>query len=70
MKSIKSISRLVAVAGAIAFAAQFAMVPAAFAKGGVSGGGGGGGGKPLQCGSMPVAGQPGTYIWICTAGRP
>lgn len=66
MKSTKSISRLVAVAGAIAFAAQFAMVPAAFAKDGVSGGGG----KSPKCYARAVAGSPGTYIWTCTTGRP
>ncbi len=57
MTKIKSISRVVAVAGAMAFALQFAMVPAAFAK------------SP-KCYAKPVAGSPGTYIWTCTTGRP
>ena len=57
MKSIKSISRVVAVAGAIAIAAQFAMVPAAFAM------------SP-KCFATAVVGQPGTYVWTCTTGRP
>ncbi len=60
MTKIKSISRVVAVAGAIAIAAQFAMVPAAFAKGG----------KSPKCYAQPVAGSPGTYVWTCTTGRP
>lgn len=57
MKSSKSISRVVALAGAIVIAAQFAMVPAAFAK-------------SAKCYATPVAGQPGTYVWTCTTGRP
>jgi hypothetical protein len=57
MSKIKSISRVVAVAGAMAIAAQFAMVPAAFAK------------SP-KCYAQPVAGSPGTYVWTCTTGRP
>jgi len=57
MKTAKSISRTVAVIGAVVLAAQFAMVPAASAK------------SP-KCYAQPVIGSPGTYIWTCTTGRP
>ena len=65
MKSAKSISRTLAIIGAVVLATQFAMIPAASAKGG-----GGGSGKAPHCFASPVAGQPGTYVWTCTTGRP
>ena len=57
MKSTKSRSLVAALFVAATLAGSFAVVGAAEAK------------RP-QCYSVPVPGQPGTYIVICTTTRP